>query len=121
MRITTRGVRPEGGAWIIRWTVANDGDDPLRILRAVAPHSRFRADEQEVAADIPAAGEAEVSIPVHVHHSGDDVENASLILDVRSGGLDWRILAHLRVRTADGMPQPRTERIDVQQGGVTGS
>ena len=121
MRITTRGVRPEGDGWIIRWTIANEGDEPLRIVRAMAPHRRFRGDEREVAIDIPAAGESELTLSVHVDHSGDDVESASLILDVRSGGLDWRVAAGLRVRIADGMPQPRTEHIDVQEAGVTDS
>jgi len=89
----------------------------VQIVRAAAPHARFRADEQEIPVDIPAAGECEVSLPVHVDHSGDDVENASLVLGVRSGAIDWQVLARLRVHTADGMPQPRTEHVEVQQIG----
>lgn len=89
----------------------------MRIVRAAAPHARFRADEQEIPVDIPAAGESEVSLPVHVDHSGDDVENASLVLQARAAGVDWRIVARLQVRSVDGMPQPRTERIDAEQAG----
>jgi hypothetical protein len=87
----------------------------VRIVRAAAPHARFRAEEQEVPVDIPAAGESEVSLPVRVDHSGNDVESASLILGVRSGAIDWRVLARLHVHIADGMPQPRTEDIEVQR------
>ena len=120
MRIETRGVRPEGGAWLIRWTVTNDGDEPLEIVRALAPHGRFRGDERHVDLTVAVGAEAEVVLPIRVDGAAGEIENAFLILLARSGTTEWRILARLRVRRADGMPQPRTERIDVQEVGFSG-
>ena len=52
---------------------------------------------------------------------GSEIENTFLIVTAEAAAKTWRILARMRVRvTADGVPHPVTERVDVQEVGFYG-
>ncbi|MDP9274111.1 MAG: hypothetical protein M3O99_00785 [Chloroflexota bacterium] len=91
---TTQGV---SGAWTVTWRISNDGDRPIRLMRAQHPHSQFRTPETKVDREIAPGAATEVTLPVHfVESPGVIVENPFLIVLFRERA-DWRLLARVRV------------------------
>jgi hypothetical protein len=108
------GIEPfasEGSApgWTVRWRLTNLGATPLRLLRAVQPHAQFRSDELTFARELAPGESTEVALPVRFAESpGSVVENPFLILGVREGNEDWRVLARVRV-TAGARGEPKAD------------
>ncbi len=114
-------VQPAGDLWRTTWLVGNDGDCDLTLTGARTPHGRYRAEPR--ALDLRLAGDEAnaIELDVRADVDGGEIENAFLILTLRSAGGEWRILARLRVRIDGGVPWPFVERIDLQEVGFSGS
>jgi hypothetical protein len=89
-----------GGRWLCTWRIHNLGQEPLQLLSAGLPHSRFRSEEQELSPSqklLPGES-ARLALTVACREpAGTVVENAFLILRVLWREQLWRILARLRV------------------------
>lgn len=114
-------VQPAGDLWRTRWLIGNDGDAELALTRAHAPHVRFRAEPSQLDLVLAPDQASPISLDLRVDVAGGEIENAFLILTLRSGGSGWRILTRVRVRMDTGVPRPSVERIDVQEVGFSGS
>ena len=94
---TTQGT---GGSWTVKWRIANDGDQSIRVLSAQQPHSQFRTPETKIDREVGSGSDTTIALPVQFNESpGVRVENPFLILLFRDSA-DWRLLA--RVRTTAG-------------------
>jgi len=91
---TTEGTR---GSWVVTWRIANDGNEPVRLLSAQHPHSQFRTPETKIDREIASGSDTTLALPVQFTESpGVTVENPFLILRFRDSG-EWRLLARVRV------------------------
>ena len=91
---TTEGT---SGSWRVRWRIANDGDQSIRLLSAQHPHSQFRTSETKIDREVPAGSDTTIELPVQFSESpGVRVENPFLILLFRDSA-EWRLLARVRV------------------------
>jgi hypothetical protein len=89
-----------GGRWLCTWRIRNPGQEPLQLLSAGLPHSRFRSEEQELspATELLPGESVQLTLAVACHEpAGTVVENAFLILRVLWRERPWRIFARLRV------------------------
>jgi len=112
--------RAGGGKWKIRWRVTNGGE-PVRLTGLAAPHGKFRSPDHAIEVALAAGGTFEPQLEIASAEPAEtEIENTFLILTAEEGGKTWRILARMRVRvTADGVPHPVTERVDVQEVGFS--
>jgi len=112
-----------GGRWLCTWRIQNLGREPLRLLGAGLPHSRFRSEEQELsqAPKLLAGESARLALAVACRESaGTVVENAFLILRVLWREQPWRIFARLRVVfDQHSVPENSTEVITTQPVGFS--
>ncbi|MBI3757396.1 MAG: hypothetical protein HY267_05410 [Deltaproteobacteria bacterium] len=120
---TARHPEPASGRWRVAWHIQNLGQQPLQLLAARLPHSRFRSEERELTG-MPALrpGErARLECPVACSElPGTVVENVFLIVRVLWLEEPWRILARLRVVFDEqGEPQTTTEVVTVQRVGFS--
>jgi hypothetical protein len=86
--------------WLCTWRIQNLSQEPLQLLSAGLPHSRFRSEDQELSpAPALSPGEsARLTLAVDCREpAGTVVENAFLILRVLWREQPWRIFARLRV------------------------
>jgi hypothetical protein len=113
------------GRWLCTWRLQNLAQEPLQLLAAGLPHSRFRSEEQELSpAPKLLPGEcARLALAVACREPADTVvENAFLILRVLWREQPWRILARLRVVfDQHGAPESSTEVITTQPVGFSSS
>jgi hypothetical protein len=113
-----------GGRWLCTWRIHNVGQEPLQLLAAGLPHSRFRSEEQELspAPKLLPGESARLALAVACREpAGTVVENAFLILRVLWGERPWRIFARLRVGFDQrGAPESTTEVITTQPVGFSG-
>jgi hypothetical protein len=89
-----------GGRWLCTWRIHNLGQDPLQLLSAGLPHSRFRSEEQELspAPELLPGESAQLTLAVACCEPvGTVVENAFLILRALWQEQPWWIFARLRV------------------------
>src|SRR5919108_5632001 len=73
------------GRWVCTWRIQNLSQEPLQLLSAGLPHSRFRSEEQELspAPELLAGESAQLTLAVACREpAGTVVENAFLILRV---------------------------------------
>jgi hypothetical protein len=114
-----------GGRWLCTWRVQNLSQEPLQLLAAGLPHSRFRSEEQELssAPKLLPSQNARLALAVACGEpAGTVVENAFLILRVLWRQQPWRILARLRVVfDQHGVPENSTEVITTQPVGFSSS
>src|SRR6267142_2763575 len=88
------------GRWLCTWRIQNLSQDPLQLLSAGLPHSRFRSEEQELspASELSPSESAQLMLTVACREpAGTVVENAFLILRVLWRERLWRIFTRLRV------------------------
>jgi hypothetical protein len=88
------------GRWLCTWRIQNLSQEPLQLLSAGLPHSRFRSEEQELspAPELLPGESAQLTLAVASREpAGTVVENAFLILQVLWRERLWRIFARLRV------------------------
>src|SRR2546425_6019203 len=109
--------------WLVAWHIQNLSRQPLQLLAARLPHSRFRSEERELV-PVPQLlpGErARLEFPVACSGlPGTVVENAFLILRVLWLEEPWRVFARLRiVFDEQGGPQTTTEVVTVQRVGFS--
>jgi len=113
--------RASPGKWKIRWRIANDGE-PLHLTAIAAPHGKFRSPDHAIDVTLAADARFEPQLEIScTEPPGSEIENTFLIITAEAAAKTWRILARMRVRvTADGVPHPVTERVDVQEVGFSG-
>jgi hypothetical protein len=111
----------DGEGWRTTWRVANLGAEAVRVLGAIAPHSRFRG-EAAVDREIRGKSTTQLSLVVRIDaRAGAEIENAFVILLVQQGDERWRVLARLRVPLdGEARPRPRIEAVTVQRVGFSG-
>jgi hypothetical protein len=111
----------DGEGWRTTWRVANLGTEAVRVLGAIAPHSRFRG-EAAVDREIRGKSTTQLSLVVRIDaRAGAEIENAFVILLVQQGDERWRVLARLRVPLdGEARPRPRIEAVTVQRVGFSG-
>lgn len=105
----------EPGRWRVEWRLTNLLDEPLCVQDAWVPHGRFRG-EAHVALDlrIPPGGDQDLGLLVAAEEGpGTVVENAFLILQVRTATRGWRVFARMRVAFDHG-PLPLVEAVTAQ-------
>jgi hypothetical protein len=111
------------GHWLCTWRIQNLGQEPLQLLAAGLPHSRFRSEEQELspAPKLLPGESARLALAVACcEPTGTVVENAFLILRVLWRQQPWRILARLRVVfDQHGVPENSTEVVTTQPIGFS--
>jgi hypothetical protein len=111
------------GRWLCIWRIQNLGPEPLQLLTAGLPHSRFRSEEQELspAPKLSPGESAELALAVACREpAGTVVENAFLILRVLWREQPWRIFARLRVAfDRHGVPENTTEVVTTQLVGFS--
>ena len=112
-----------GGRWLCTWRIQNLAQEPLQLLAAGLPHSRFWSEEQELspAPKLLPGESARLALAVACcEPAGTVVENAFLILRVLWREQLWRILARLRVVFDQrGVPENSTEVVTTQQVGFS--
>lgn len=117
----TRGSPPD--LWRVTWRIQNSGEEPLKILRARLPHSRFRSAEQELepAPALLPNESVHLELPVRCGElPGMIVENAFLILRVLWQERPWLILVRMRVEFgAEPAPRTTAELITTQEAGFS--
>ena len=117
----TRGSPPD--LWRVTWRIQNSGQEPLKILSARLPHSRFRSAEQELepAPALLPNESVHLELPVRCGEpAGTIVENAFLILRVLWQERPWLILVRMRVEFGDeSAPRTTTELITTQEVGFS--
>ena len=111
------------GQWLCTWRIHNHSQDPLQLLAAALPHSRFRGEEQELSPTprLLAGESTRLALAVACSEAaGTVVENAFLILRVLWREQPWRIFARLRVVcNQDRVPENSTEVITTQPVGFS--
>jgi hypothetical protein len=109
------------GKWKVRWRVANDAE-PLHLTAIAAPHGKFRSSDHAIDVALATRGTFEPQLEIScAEPPGSEIENTFLIITAEAAAKTWRRLARMRVRvTADGVPHPVTERVDVQEVGFSG-
>jgi len=109
------------GVWKVRWRITNDGE-PVRLSAIAAPHGKFRSRDHAIDVSLASGASFEQQLEIAcAEPAGSEIENTFLILTADALAKSWRILARMRVRvTADGVPHPVTERVDVQEVGFSG-
>jgi hypothetical protein len=111
------------GRWLCTWRIQNLNQEPLQLLAAALPHSRFRSEEQELspAPTLLPGGSARLALAVACcEPAGTVVENAFLILRVLWREQLWRIFARLLVVfDQHNVPENSTEVITTQPVGFS--
>ena len=109
--------------WLVTWQVQNLGQQPLQLLAARLPHSRFRSAERELVPRPQVLPGEHARLEFSVACSGlpgTVVENAFLILRVLWMEKPWRVFARLRVVFDEQSgPQTTTEVVTMQQVGFS--
>lgn len=90
------------------------------VLEAWHPHGRFRSRRRALALRIAPGSAGSIEMTVRSDIGADQVvENAFLILQVRSARRRWRVIARLRLRGRRGAPpETRVEAVDAHPAGV---
>ena len=112
-----------GGRWLCTWSIQNLSQEPLQLLSAGLPHSRFRSEEQELspAPELLPGERAHLMLAVDCcEPAGTVVENAFLILRALWQEQPWRIFARLRVVfDQNSVPENSTVVITTQPVGFS--
>ena len=122
LRVEPLGVaKKDAQGWRTTWRVANDEAAVVRVIGAVAPHSKFRG-ETSLDREVRSKGSTQFPLVVRVDGmANSEIENVFVILLVEQGEERWRVLARLRVPLDDeARPRPRVETITVQRVGFSG-
>ena len=104
------------GRWRVEWRLTNLLHEPLSLQDAWLPHGRFRGDGH-MPQDLRIAPGSDHYLGLFVRAEeapGTVVENAFLILQVRTSQQGWRVFARMKVVFADGVPMPSVEAVTVQ-------
>jgi hypothetical protein len=117
VRIRVNGCARESasGCWRVEWRLTNVLGEPLSLEDAWVPHGRFRG-QGHIPLDgrIAAGGEYDLGLLVGADEGpGTVLENAFLILQVRTAAQGWRVFARMKVRFAD-VPVPEVEAVTAQ-------
>jgi hypothetical protein len=121
--VVVEEVRAAGdGRWEITWLLTNDGPESLDLEAAWIPHGRFRGEGRlALSGDLHAGASTQLIFSVTAREgAGTSVENAFLILRVRSRGTPWRIFTRMRIEfDAQAIPRPVVELITVLRSDVS--
>ncbi|MBI2911045.1 MAG: hypothetical protein HYY05_02800 [Chloroflexi bacterium] len=114
---------PDRQQWRVAWRVENHNAEPVQLVAAWLPHSRFRCDERGLSALPPLAADQATQVELVASCSeapGTAVPAAFLIVRFLWRGQPWRLLARMTV-TCDGAGAPRAqiERVDLQRVGFS--
>lgn len=109
--------------WRVAWRVENRNAEPVQILSAWLPHSRFRCDARDLSGLPPLAANqgAQVELEAWCDEApGTAVPAAFLILRFLWRGQPWRLLARTTVTWDEaGAPGIQIERVDLQRVGFS--
>jgi acetyl-CoA acetyltransferase len=122
LRIEPLGVpRREGDGWRTTWRITSVDRDAVRVIAAIAPHSKFRG-ETALDLEVRAKRSKTFALVVRVDGvAGSEIENAFVIAVIQRGGEQWRLLARLRVSLDNiARPRPSVEAVTVQRVGFSG-
>ncbi len=125
MRIeqVSRAPGPTADRWLIAWDIRNLGRQPLSLLTARLPHSRFRSAERKLTPTprLEPGESTRLEVSVACRESpGTVVENAFLIFRVLWKKEPWRVFARFRVVFDErGGPQATTELVTTQPVGFS--
>ena len=117
LTVDCRAHGKSGRRWLATWVLRNDDAQQLHLEMAWIPHGRFRGDGRFGLDAIVNAGDStRLEFPVTAQEAPETVvENAFLILRVRSQGRGWRIFTRMRVEfDAQAVPRPRVEVVTLQ-------
>jgi len=114
-----RDIAPQ--SWRVKWRVRNLGREPLEILAARLPHSKFRGEEQELMPHLKLLANQSADIELAVacgERPGTIVENAFLIFRAFWRERSWRIFCRLTAAFDErGAPRTTAELITAQPVG----
>ena len=109
------------GQWLVEWVVRNLGREPLRLLAARMPHSKFRSNELDLASMPELSPEEVTRLQLLVscdEPGGAVIENAFLILRLLWRDQPWRVFARMRVAiNRDSSPECTIEVVTTQRSG----
>ncbi len=117
VRVSVNACTPVGtGRWRVTWTLSNLLDESLQLEDAWLPHGRFRGDgHSSVDVVVQPRDEYALALPVSASEApGTVVENAFLILRVRSTTRAWRVFARMRI-VFEAAPRPLVEAVTAQR------
>ncbi len=117
LRLEARDAMRVNGSWRVRWRVTNAENEHVRLVAVRAPHSRFRADPEDL--NVVVTDNATVDETLRVEAApGEEIENAFVIFVVVKGKETWRVLFRIRVRMdAEGIPSPVVEAMSTHRVG----
>jgi len=101
--------------WRVGWRLTNLLREPLLLQDAWVPHGRFRG-EGHIALHTSLAAGADHDLALNVladEAPGTVVENAFLIVQMRSATQGWRVFARMKVVFGD-VPTPTIEAVTAQ-------
>lgn len=117
VRIRVNGCARDSRAnwWRVEWLLTNRLREPLSLEDAWVPHGRFRGEGHvTLNALIPPGGDHQLGLSVRAEEPpGAVVDNAFLILQVRTATQGWRAFARMKVVFGD-MPRPTVEAVTAQ-------
>jgi hypothetical protein len=111
----------DGPGWRTTWRLVNTEATSVRVIAAIAPHSKFRG-ENALGRDVAGKGTTQFSLVTLVDgRPGSEIENAFVIVLIQRADDRWRMLVRLRVPLDQtGKPQPRVEAMTMQRVGFSG-
>lgn len=117
VRIRVNGCAPDSasGCWRVEWRVTNLLRESVSLQDAWVPHGRFRGTGHVALATSLGPGDDDVlTLSVRAEEPPETVvENAFLILQLRTSTGGWRVFARMRVVFAD-VPLATVEAVTAQ-------
>ncbi len=120
----SRTVGPAVDRWLVAWEIQNLGRQPLSLLTARLPHSRFRSEERKLTPTpkLEPGESTRLEVSVTCKEPPETVvENAFLILRVLWLEEPWRVFTRFQVAFDEhGGPRATTELVTTQPVGFSG-
>jgi hypothetical protein len=117
VRVDVDACRRDASRCSVRWRITNLGRQWLRLEDAWIPHGRFRGDGHvPLSVEIAPGQSTRLELTVSASEPpGTIVENAFLILRVRTTAGAWRVFARMRIEfDAHAEPVPIVETVTAQ-------
>ncbi len=119
LALELRAVARAGDRWRTTWRVRSDDARERTLVSAHAPHARFRS--KPTTLGVPFGAEVAFELEVEAERTPGPLDtNPFVIVVVRDGDVDWRLLYRLSVTIApDGTPAAAVGPVTVQRAGFT--
>ena len=97
--------------------MTNVDSDHVRLVAVRAPHSRFRADSEDLNLVVSDSAAVEQTLRIEAA-PGEEIENAFVVFVVVKDKETWRVLFRIRVRmNNEGIPSPVVEAMSTHRVG----